>query len=396
MDSPEEACAVPIYRHKNLQIILIVSLMAPLGYTIINPAFPAIVDSLKISAQDVGLLITVYSVPGLLFVPILGILADRFGRKRIMVPSLFLFGIAGGACAFAHDFRILLALRFFQGVGGASLFPLCLTLIGDFYSDRDCTRAMGYNFGVTWFANAAYPFIGGAVAMLAWYYPFFFYLLAIPVGLLVLLKLENPELRKKQDIRGYLSSVLGTMKNRQIAGIFTCSLATFTIYSGAYLAYFSLMIGKSFGVNSLVIGLIVSAGFVSAAITSSQTSKLSRLSSERNLIKAAFVLIALALVAVPFASDLWLVTIPAIVFGAGIGIIDPVKISILSSLAPTKYRAAFMSLDETFIILGMSAGPVIMGAVFAAWGFNGVFNAGAALSIVAFAVMVLMFRQKQI
>jgi len=66
----------------------------------------------------VGLLITAFTLPGIILVPIMGILADKFGRKKILVPSLMLFGIAGGSCFFFKNFSILLLLRFLQGIGG--------------------------------------------------------------------------------------------------------------------------------------------------------------------------------------------------------------------------------------------------------------------------------------
>jgi MFS transporter, ACDE family, multidrug resistance protein len=56
--------------------------------------------------------------------PLLGVLSDRYGRKKILVPALLLFGLAGGACAFARNFDVLLVFRFFQGMGAAALGTL--------------------------------------------------------------------------------------------------------------------------------------------------------------------------------------------------------------------------------------------------------------------------------
>src|SRR3712207_7363843 len=69
--------------------------------------------------------------------PLLGVLSDRYGRKKILVPALILFGLAGGACAFARSFELLLALRFFQGMGAAALGTLNVTVIGDIYEGRE-------------------------------------------------------------------------------------------------------------------------------------------------------------------------------------------------------------------------------------------------------------------
>ena len=110
-----------IYLDTNLQIMFVITLTYIMGVSSITPAFPKIVKELNISARDDGLLITVFSFPGILLTPFFGIVADRWGRKRIIIPFLMLFGIAGGLCFFVRDFKLLLILRLIQGIGAAPL-----------------------------------------------------------------------------------------------------------------------------------------------------------------------------------------------------------------------------------------------------------------------------------
>ena len=116
-----EGKATEVYKDYNLHIVFAVTLMAVLGTSSVTPAFPEVAQEFGISRGQVGLLITVFTLPGVLLTPVLGALSDRFGRRKILIPSLVLFGIAGGACAFAPDFDLLLAFRALQGVGAASL-----------------------------------------------------------------------------------------------------------------------------------------------------------------------------------------------------------------------------------------------------------------------------------
>jgi MFS transporter, ACDE family, multidrug resistance protein len=110
----------PIYLNTNLQLVFGVTLMAVLGVSSITPTFPVIIEEFNISPQLIGMLITVFTLPGIVITPLLGILAVRFGRKRILIPSMLLFGMAGAACALARDYNLLLFLRFLQGIGAAS------------------------------------------------------------------------------------------------------------------------------------------------------------------------------------------------------------------------------------------------------------------------------------
>lgn len=106
---------------------------------------PKVARELDVSAGQVGLLITVFTLPGVVLTPIWGVLSDRYGRKRVLVPSLILFGLAGGACALARDFELLLGLRLLQSVG-AALGTINITIVGDLYAGRERTAALGYNY----------------------------------------------------------------------------------------------------------------------------------------------------------------------------------------------------------------------------------------------------------
>jgi len=382
----------PVYHDTNLQIVFAVTLMAVLGVSSITPAFPKIVQELGISPQAVGSLIVVFTLPGVLLTAVLGVLADRFGRKKVLVPALMVFAVAGGACALARDFNVLLLLRFLQGVGAAGLGSINVTIIGDLYSGRERTAAMGCNSSVLSIGTASYPAIGGALATVGWYYPFALPLAAIPVGLAVLFSLDNPEPKKSQRFKEYLTDARKIIATRQVAGLFAVSVITFIILYGSYLTFFPLLIGDSFSVSPFIIGLVMSVPSIATALTSSQLGRIARLSSERGLIGVACVLYAVALVSIPFVPSLWLFLIPTIIFGVAMGISLPSLMALLADLAPMRQRGAVMSLNGMVLRLGQTLGPLIMGAVIVVWGTSGVFYVGAGFAIVMLAVVVLMIK----
>jgi MFS family permease len=201
--APEKA----LYLDPNLQIVFCVALMAVLRVGSVAPAFPDIGRAFHVSSDSVSLLTTAFALPSVFLTPILGILADHWGRKRVLFPSLMLFGLAGGACALARDFELLLALRFLHGIGAASLSMLNITLAADLYEGRVRTTAMRYNAMVRGGGAALFPLLGGVLAALGWYYPFTLALLAIPIALLVLLRLRNPEPSGSQTLGAYLLMV---------------------------------------------------------------------------------------------------------------------------------------------------------------------------------------------
>lgn len=374
-----------LYIDTNFQIICAVSLMAVLGVSSVTPAFPQLGKALNVNPQNLGLLVTVFTLPTLVLGPIIGVLADRLGRKKIIVPSLFLFGIAGTACALVRDFNILLLLRFLQGIGAASLLSLSVTLIGDLYAGDRRTTAMGYNASFTSIGTALYPTIGGALATLGWYYPFFLPIVAIPIGLLVLFALKNPEPKGERNLQEYLQNALEILKNRQLFGLFIGSAANFVILYGAYITYLPQLINDTFKASPTTIGLILSSVSVAITITSSQLGKLTRKFQSTTLIRASFILYALALLIVPFISNIWLLLIPTTFLGIGLGIGFPSIQNMLTEIAPKQYLATILSVNGTFYGLGQTVGPLLMGIVFGFGGINSVFYAG-----VGFAILTLI------
>ncbi len=390
MNSPEDHSQFelqkPIYLQLNFQIICAVVLIAVIGVSSVTPAFPKLAKDLNINPKNLGLLITVFTLPSLILGPIIGVLADRWGRKRIIVPSLFLFGIAGTACAFARDFNLLLWLRLLQGIGAASLLSLSITLIGDLYKGERRTTAMGYNASISSVGTATYPLIGGALATMGWYYPFALPILAIPLGLLVLFALKNPEPQGDRNLKQYLNNAVKVLKNRQLFGLFIASAANFVFLYGAYVTYLPQLISDTFKAPPTIIGLLLSSVSVAITITSSQLGRLARRFPAKTLISASYIFYGLAMLIVPFVTNLWLLLIPSTIFGIGLGIGFPSIQTLLADLAPREYLATIISVNGTFFGLGQTLGPLLMGYAFSFGGINSVFYAAASFAIIVFFV----------
>jgi predicted MFS family arabinose efflux permease len=381
MQPTQENNQQQLYRDRNLQLIFAISLMAVLGVATLTPAFPQLAEALAVPTKNLGLLITVFTFPTVILGPIIGIVADRFGRKKIIVPSLFIFGIAGTACAFVRDFNLLLLLRFLQGIGAASLLSLSVTLIGDLYIGSRRTEAMGYNASVTSIGTAFYPTIGGALATLGWYYPFMLPSLAIPIGLLVLFFLKNSEPKGDRNLKAYLQNALKVLKNRQILGLFIASAANFILLYGAHVTYLPIFLKKSFQVSPFTIGLFLSSVSVAITLASSQLGRLARRFSETVLIRASFVFYAVALLIIPFIHNLSLILIPTTLIGVGLGIGFPSIQALLAALAPKEYLATVISVNGTFFGLGQTLGPLLMGLAYGSGGINSVFFLGVGVAI---------------
>lgn len=381
-----------VYKDHNLQVLWGVTLMAVLGTSSVTPAFPTIVRELGVSSGQVGLLITVFTLPGIVLTPVLGILSDRYGRKKILVPALLLFGFAGGACAFARSFDLLLTLRFLQGMGAAALGTLNVTVIGDIYDGRERSAALGYNSSVLSVGTASYPAIGGLLATFGWFYPFALPFVAIPIGIIVLFSLRNPEPRNEDRLKDYFGSVWENLRDREVFGLIGASLLTFIVLFGPQISYLPILMNARFDAPSYVIGAVLSGASLTTALTSTQLGRLTLRFSERSLLKSAFVLYAIALVAVAFTPSLPMLLVPAVLFGVAQGINLPNVFSLLNAHAPTENRGAFMAANGMSLRAGQTIGPLFMAYAAGTLGLTGAYLAAAGLAILAFLLVIILVR----
>ncbi len=386
-----EPSARLLLRDTNLHVIFGVTLMAVLGVSTVAPVLPSISVIFDRTPQSVGLLISVFTVPGIVCTPVLGVLGDRIGRKAVLIPSLLLFAVAGAACGFARSFETLLVFRFVQGVGASALGALNVTILSDLYSGTARTTAMGFNASVLSIGTGIYPAVGGGLAVFGWYFPFFLPALAVPVAVAVLLVLDNPEPRVQGNLVEYLRVTLEAVWQPKVLTLFSASVVTFMLIYGPYLTFFPFLLEDSFAAGPVLIGMVMSITSVATGVMSFRLGALAQRFSEPMLIRTAFSLYAFALVLIPLASSPWMLTVPILLFGAANGINVPSLMAILSRFAPTEYRAAFMSLNGTVLRLGQTLGPVLFGTVYVAFGVSVAFYAGAILALGMLMVLARAF-----
>lgn len=369
----------------NLHVVFAVTLMAMLGVASVTPAFPSIAAALNVAPRSVGLLVSAFTVPGVVLTPLLGVLADRFGRKPVLVPSLILFGLAGSACGLARSFELLVALRLLQGVGAAALGAINVTLIGDLYAGRRRTEAMGYNSAVLSVGTATYPAVGGALATIGWHWPFFLPILAVPVALIVLFVLQSPATDRATDLSSYLRGAARAVARWDVTVMLAAGLITFILLYGAYLTYLPFVLVRSFGASPLGIGGVFAAASVATAVTSFFLGRLVAVLPERRLVLIGFTLYAVAMGTLPHAPSVWTQVLLVMVFGSANGIVIPSILSIVAGAAPEQSRAALMSVNGMLLRLGQTLGPLLAGTIYAMWRLEAPFwiSAGIAVAMLA-------------
>ena len=378
------------------QLLLVANLMAPLGTALVSPLLSSLTGPFGVSDTAVGLLISAYTAPPILAIPLAGVLADRYGRKPLLVAGLLLYGGAGAAIALTTDFGVALGLRFLQGVGFAGLTPMIITSIGDLYAGTEEATAQGLRFTTSGVYQAVFPLLGGALVGVAWQYPFLLYALAFPIALAVLLWFPEPSAvaragapgeeraagtdadgdvdatpdaadeARTDDRLGHLRALGRLVATRRAAGIVVGRALPMVVWIG-FLTYNSIVVVRLLGGTPTEAGLLVTVNSVGLAAGASQAGRLSAwFDSRLPPLVGANVALGGGLVAVSLAPSVPVAVVGAAALGGGFGVALSLTRSLTTGLAPPSLRGGLVSVAESGGRVTSTAAPVLMGAAVAA------------------------------
>ena len=183
-----------------------------LDVTIVNVALPHISRDLHFGAASVQWVITAYTLLYGGFLLLGGRLADLFGRRRLFLTGLALFGSASLAAGLAPDAAALVGIRAVQGLGGAMIAPAALSLLTvTFPSGRDRNVALGIWGSLAGLGGTFGVVIGGLlIDSLSWR-AIFLVNVPIVIALLVLAPFVLEESRADRDSDHHRPDVLGAM-----------------------------------------------------------------------------------------------------------------------------------------------------------------------------------------
>ncbi|MBL1096376.1 MFS transporter [Streptomyces coffeae] len=196
-----------------LGVICLAQLTVLLDNTILNVAVPSLTEEMHATTADIQWMINAYSLvqSGLLLTA--GSAADRYGRKKMLVAGLVLFGVGSLTASLAQGPGQLIAARGGMGVGGALLMTTTLAVVVQVFDEAERTKAIGLWGAVSSLGFAAGPLIGGSLLEHFWWGSIF--LINLPVALLGLIAVVRlvPESRNpsgdRPDLLGALLSTVG-------------------------------------------------------------------------------------------------------------------------------------------------------------------------------------------
>jgi MFS transporter, DHA2 family, methylenomycin A resistance protein len=146
-------------RRATLLVMCVATFMIQLDVTVVNVALPRIQADLGMSTGGLEWVISAYALSLAALIPAGGALGDHYGRKRVFLAGLAIFALGSMGCALSPDAAVLIASRAVQGIGGAAMLALTLSIITETFPPGIRAGAIG-----TWAAVGGTGFGVGPVA----------------------------------------------------------------------------------------------------------------------------------------------------------------------------------------------------------------------------------------
>src|SRR5215469_2181518 len=181
--------------------------------TVLSVAIPTLARALNAGESDLQWFSSGYLLVLAAAMLPMGLFGDRFGRKKILLIALLLFGVGSAACAFAPTAGAFIAARFVLGLAGAGIVVMNLSALTVLFSEEERPRAVGVWAAANFLALPVGPILGGW--LLTHYWWGWVFLMNVPVALvglvaaLALVPESRAPVRPGLDLVGVVLSVAG-------------------------------------------------------------------------------------------------------------------------------------------------------------------------------------------
>lgn len=375
-----------------------------LGNSILIPVIPAIKSSLHLSSATSGLIITAFSVPAGVLIPFAGFLADRYGRKAVMVPGLAVFSLGGFLAVAAaillksNAFWLLMVGRIIQGLGAAGTANIAMALAGDLFKGAARGQAMGVLEAFNGFGKVVSPVLGAALGLLTWYAPFiFFAAITIPVAVAVALLTKDAKPAKQASLGKYFGKIVRVFGEKGLAlgSAFLAGMVALFLLFGT-LFYLSEALEKQFHLEGVVKGLVLAVPVLASSVMAYVSGTyLQKKIDRRYLVFGGLVLIMLALVAVAVFDNPYFLIAAIFLIGVGTGTTLATLNVLVTSSVPQSERGMITSDYGAVRFFGVAIGPPVFGLL-SGRGNAVTFLVAAAIAAVAAVAALTFIDQKKL
>ena len=352
-------------------ILGFVAFVTSFGAHVVAVNLPAYAAQVGIGVAMIGLLIVAYDAAEVVAKPVFGAIADRRGMKQTMLVGIAVFVLASLGYLWV-DPRLLLLIRFLQGVGAAALSAVSLALVAAYTTDKQRGRAYGIYNALKGAGYVVSPIVGGAIVLKSNFSMIFVAAAAIGVVAFVLaLLLPKPKGEVKQrldddDDIGF-SGLVAAFKQSSLWPWYVVTIINM-FFVGILFGFLPVRV-YALGYGPLINGALLTAVSASYLLIQPIAGAIADRMNPALTIRVGLFLAGICVILTPFVSG-WLLFVIAILAGIGVGTVWTNTDTLVSQQAQAGKLGATMGVAGTFKEIGDMLGPLLIGVVSQAFGLT--------------------------
>ncbi|HFI0144123.1 TPA: multidrug efflux MFS transporter [Streptococcus suis] len=374
------------YWQRNLKVAWLGNFLTGVSFTLVMPFISVFVEELGVGVGQVeyyaGLAVSANAFAAAVMAPIWGSLADRYGRKPMMVRAAFAMIFTMGGMAFVPNVFWLIVLRVLNGMF-TGYIPNATALIASQVPKDKTGYALGTLSTGAVAGNLIGPTLGGFLAELVGVHAVFLLvgLLYALVVVLTIFQIREDFTPLKKEDQLTISEVFARVKDRQmLVGLFVTSMVIIAA-AQAVVPILTLYVRHLGQTDNLlfVAGFIISLPGMASLVTSGYLGKLGdKIGNHRLLLLALFYSLLINVLCV-FAQNPFQLGLLRFLYGFGTGALLPSVNSLLTKLTPKEGISRIFSYNQIFNNMGSVIGPMLGSAVAANMGYDWVFYLSSGL-----------------
>lgn len=360
-------------------MVLASATLTIMAAAIIAPSLPAMGEVYG-EGVLVRLALTITSLAIAISAPVAGLVADRVGRRPLLVTSLVTYAVAGTAGYFVAGLPVLLGTRTLLGLAVGGVMTSVSALITDWFDGAERGRFLGLQQAFASLGGVVFLPLAGILAGVDWRLPFWLYSVAAAIAVLAVAGL-------KHEPRAVPQAATAAFPPKAIGIYLLALIATLVFYMAPTQLPFLL---RDLGAGPAVIGAVVAGSTLTSVVGALAFPKLPK----GRMTAAGIALLGAGWLLIGYGDDVWMVTAGLLVGGFGVGLVVPNLNLQLANAASPAVRGRVLSGLVAGIFLGQFLSPVVIAPLVQTVGIAAAFTWTGLVTTIAGAVLALAPEEK--
>jgi MFS family permease len=385
--------------NRDVIVLGVIAFFVMVGFGVVVPVLPVYVQSFGVGNLEVGAVVSAFALMRFVFSPACGRLIDWAGERTVLAVGIGIVALSSGLVGIADSYLQLLLLRGAGGIGSAMFSVSAMTLLLRTAEPGRRARAIGFYQGGFLIGGMAGPAIGSLLATISLTAPFFFYAgtltVAGLVGLLLLRSGGRGSALAAADASAVRTPFRNVLRDERFRAACLANFAQGWTSLGVRTTLIPLFVVVVLGGTSSWTGIALAAAAVAQALALAPAARFVDTVGRKPAIIGAFAVAGLAIVAISFAPNIWVLGALLCVYGVAAAFMGTAPAAAVGDAAGARGGRP-VSVFSMCADAGAIVGPLVAGLLVDTFSFSAGFAVGGVFLFIAAAYALRMPLERRI